>query len=178
MSTNYLNSDTITKLLQLDEELKLKNNTALDHYLGIMVCREEGFMYDCTPEDALVFAYTGMGGDHFAFSTKNGTIHNLEEAPILFVQPMIFESQVKVVARNIKDLLSIFLSIKEFYILERFDWYESEIDMMLDIKENYEQSINERLQELDFISEKLEEYISIKRIENVFQYITSIRQDI
>ncbi|MNZ89850.1 hypothetical protein D3C78_1087870 [compost metagenome] len=91
---------------------------------------------------------------------------------------MIFESQVKVVARNIKDLLSIFLSIKEFYILERFDWYESEIDMMLDIKENYEQSINERLQELDFISEKLEEYISIKRIENVFQYITSIRQDI
>ncbi len=170
-----MNSKTLRKLLQLDEDLKNEYHTTLEHYLGIYVRREEGMKYDCTPDDAKVFAFTGSDGDHFAFSTQNGTIVDLDEAPILFVQPMMFDHPVKAVARNINDLFSVYLSLKEFYILERFDWYQSEKDMILDIKQHYEKRIQERSQELDFISDKLMSCLSIKPMDDVYNYIISLR---
>ncbi|WP_145048201.1 hypothetical protein [Paenibacillus xylanexedens] len=178
MNTNELNSEIITKLLQLDEEIKLTYNTTLDNYLGIQILRSEGTMYECTPEDAKVFAYTGMGGDHFAFSTQHGMIYDLDQAPVLFVQPMIFDCPVKVVARNIRDFFSLYLSLKEIYILERFDWYKSEKDMFLDIEENYAESIIERSDDINFLSDKLEQYLAIKPIGNAYSYVVRTREDI
>ncbi|MDG0791433.1 hypothetical protein OMP38_11560 [Cohnella ginsengisoli] len=108
---NKLNAQTLTALLELDNELKTHFDSSLEDCMGMMVRREEGMKYDCTPDDAKVFAFTGVDGDHFAFSTANGTISDLEYAPILFIQPMCFENSVKLIARNIRDFLSLFLSL-------------------------------------------------------------------
>ncbi|MCF2946022.1 hypothetical protein [Paenibacillus tarimensis] len=100
-----------------------KTGESLYDYLGIYIRREPGFAYDCTPDDAVVFGHTGADGDHFAFSTGEGSIINLDEAPILFIQPMMFGEEVKMVARNLQEFLSAYLSLGEIYILERFDRY-------------------------------------------------------
>jgi hypothetical protein len=110
MISNYQIPETLKKLKTLDNILQEQYQSSLDDYLGFNLIdqdEEEDFRYDCTPVDALVFATTGMGGDHFVFNTKKGTIENLEEAPIIFIQPMDFEKPNKLVARNIKDLLSL-----------------------------------------------------------------------
>ncbi|SFB61686.1 hypothetical protein SAMN05216312_1198 [Cohnella sp. OV330] len=173
---NKLNSKTLSALLQLESELEAHFNFSLEENMGIMIRHEEGQKYDCTPDDAKVFAFTGVDGDHFAFSTENGTITDLDNAPILFIQPMCFEDSVKAVARNIRDFLSLFLSLKELYILERFDWYTSIEDMLVDIEDHYEESINERAGAIKFLTERLEEHLQIKAMENVFDYVMSVRK--
>ncbi|GMX64990.1 hypothetical protein Elgi_42600 [Paenibacillus elgii] len=170
-----MNSNTIHCLIHLDDELRKEHNLSLGHYIGIDICREEGSKYHCTPDDAIVFAFTGMGGDHFAFDTKNGRIADLEAAPILFIQPMMFDNPVRPVAHHIRDLFSIFLTLKEFYILERFDRYQKESDMFEDIEKYYKESIVARQHEINFISERLQERLSIAPIPNVFKYITEIK---
>ncbi|WP_415839662.1 hypothetical protein [Paenibacillus tarimensis] len=122
-SSNRLNSSVIDTLYKLDRELSEKTGESLYDYLGIYIRREPGFAYDCTPDDAVVFGHTGADGDHFAFSTGEGSIINLDEAPILFIQPMMFGEEVKMVARNLQEFLSAYLSLGEIYILERFDRY-------------------------------------------------------
>ena len=169
-----LNSKTIISLIHLDDELRKEYNLSLGYYIGIDICREEGSNYNCTPKDAIVFAFTGMGGDHFAFDTKNGTIKDLDKAPVLFIQPMMFDHPVKLVAEHIRDLFSIFLTLKEFYILERFDRYQMESDMVEDIEKHYKDSIVSRQHEIHFISERLQERLNITPIPNLFQYITKI----
>ncbi|KEQ25880.1 hypothetical protein [Paenibacillus tyrfis] len=165
-----INSRTINSLIHLDDELRKEYNLPLGYYVGIDICREEGSKYHCTPDDAIVFAFTGMGGDHFAFDTKNGRIEDLDAAPILFIQPMIFDNPVKLVAHHIRDLFSIFLTLKELYILERFDRYQKEADMLEDIEKCYKA----RQQEINFISERLQKRLNIAPIPNVFKYITEI----
>ncbi|KZE73344.1 hypothetical protein AV654_32795 [Paenibacillus elgii] len=168
------NSKTINCLIHLDDELRKENNLSLGHYIGIDICREEGSKYDCTPDDAIVFAFTGMGGDHFAFDTKNGRIEDLDAAPILFIQPMMFDNPLKLVAHHIRDLFSIFLTLKEFYILERFGRYHKESDMLEDIEKYYKESSISRQHEISFISERLQDRLNIAPIPNVFKYITEM----
>ncbi|WP_139074723.1 hypothetical protein [Paenibacillus elgii] len=169
-----MNSRTVHCLIHLDDELRKEYNLSLGHYIGIDICREEGSKYDCTPDDAIIFAFTGMGGDHFAFDTKNGSIEDLDTAPILFIQPMMFDNPVKLVAHHIRDLFSIFLTLKEFYILERFDWYQKESDMLEDIEKYYKKNIFSREREIQFISERLQERLNIAPVPNVFKYITEM----
>ncbi|MGM1049734.1 MAG: hypothetical protein ACQEXX_26865 [Bacillota bacterium] len=176
MDKKIIDSTTITSLISLDDELKKEHDLTLDQFIGIYICKEEGMKYECTPEDAIVFAFTGTGGDHFAFSTMNGLIKDLDTAPILFIQPMIFSNPVKMVANNIRDLFSVFLTLKEFYILERFDWYESESDMLHDIEEHYQKAISSRQKELKFISELIQNQLQITPIKTVFKYISNIRE--
>lgn len=59
---------------------------------------------------------------------NNGEIASLEDAPILFIQPVIFNHPVKKVARNIRDFIAVFIALKEIYVLERFTYYHSEVD--------------------------------------------------
>lgn len=177
MSSDLLNSSFLKALSELDRELYERNGTNIADYLGISISQKPGFAYECTPEDSFVFANTGMGGDHFVFLTKNGSISNLDEAPILFVQPMVFDNPVKLVARNIKDFISIFLTLKELYILERFDWYESKEDMNTDIEKHYKPNIEARKGELDYIIDLIERRLGVVPINDVFNYITEIRKD-
>ncbi|MFB0862021.1 hypothetical protein [Paenibacillus oleatilyticus] len=98
----------------------------------------------------------------------------MDAAPILFIQPMMFNNPVKLVEHHIRDLFSIFLTLKEFYILERFDRYQKESDMLEDIEKYYKESIVARQHEINFISERLQERLNIAPIPNVFKYITEM----
>lgn len=178
MSSGPLNSSILKTLLTINRELYELNGENVVDYLGIYISEEPDLAYECTPEDALVFAHTGMGGDHFAFLTLNGSITDLDEAPIVFVQPMMFDYPVKLVARNLKDFLSIFLTLKELYILERFDWYKSKEDMVNDIEKHYKPSIEERKEELDFIIDLLERRLGVVPMVDVFDYIEELRESI
>ncbi|MBB6632616.1 hypothetical protein [Cohnella thailandensis] len=176
MKNTYIQPETFIKLKELDRALINETKNSLYDFIGINL-RFNGFKYDeITPDDCIVFASTGTDGDHFAFDTKEGTIDNLEEAPILFIQPTDSETPVKLVAKNIKDLFSIFLKLKEFYVLERFDWYESEEDYINDYNTNYKEDIEERNKELNYISNRLTQELNISEIDNVFTYIKEIRE--
>gem|GEM_PF-84613 len=64
--------------------------------------------YSVTPIDSVKFCTTGGDGCHFAFLTDFGTRQDLENAPIVFVDPMDFAECVRLVANNLKDLLGLF----------------------------------------------------------------------
>ncbi|SFL30954.1 hypothetical protein SAMN03159341_1055 [Paenibacillus sp. 1_12] len=176
---HYQIPPTLKKLKALDNNLQEQYQSNLDDYLGFKLIdrdEEDDYRYHCTPSDAIVFATTGMDGDHFSFNTINGTIENLEEASILFTQPMDSEKPNKIVARNIKDLLSLFINLKELYILERFDWYQIENDFINDYEENYLEAIMESEDEINFIIDKLISLFELKVIDNAYNYITELRK--
>lgn len=175
MNSSRLNSSVLHTLLSINKELMEEKGKPLDEYIGIYIYGEAGLPYECTPEDAIVFAHTGTGGDHFAFNTNSGLITDLDEAPVLFIQPMMFSNPVKRVSHNIRDLLSIFLTLREFYILERMDGYKTREDMKLDIEKHYKQGIESRKEELDFITDLLGTRLGITPMDDVFEYMKRIR---
>lgn len=173
---NLNQSQMIHALLTLDASLKEDNDSSLDDYLGIQLTDyDESSRYECTPQESIVFASTGVDGDHFAFITSPGIEINLDEAPIVFVQPMNTTHHVKIVASNIRDLLSLFVSLKELYVLEGFDWYRSEEEFMNDYYENYVPDLMIKEEEVAFISAKLKELFELQEINNVYHYITELR---
>jgi len=174
----YKKPDTLKVLTQLDKELQDKHDSTLDDYLGFYInFDDDDDRYECTPEDAIIFGRTGTDGDHFAFLTNNGMIVDLEYAPIVFIQPMDFDNEVKLVARNIKEFISLYIQLKELYVLERFDMYKSESDFIKDYEENYQEDIDDREEELQFITMQLQKRIEIKKIENVYSYIKKLRNE-
>jgi hypothetical protein len=175
MANSFIPPETYIKLQKLDQELINETGESLDDYIGIHL-KFNGFRYDeITPDDSIVFASTGANGDHFAFDTKKGTVNNLEEAPILFIQPMDSHSHVKLVAQNLKNLLTIYLTLKEFYVLERFDWYEKQEDFINDYDNNYREDIEERLNEFNLVSLRLIQQLNINAIDDVYSYIKDLR---
>ncbi|NOU94318.1 hypothetical protein GC093_13970 [Paenibacillus sp. LMG 31456] len=178
---HYKTSETLQKLVSLNLSLKEDYGNDLDNYLGISLIdlnEEEEYRYDCTPLGSIVFAATGMGGDHFAFFLSNHSTSRLDEAPIIFVQPMDSEKPVKLVARNIIEFLSLFLKLKELYVLEGFDWYETEDDFNIDYKDNYLEQISDKQEEMEVITEKLQQLFILKSIGNVYTYIKDLRREL
>lgn len=177
MAKLYKEPKTLQALNQLDQELQDHYDSKLDDYLGLMISfNDDDDRYDCTPDDAIIFGRTGVDGDHFAFMTSDWTVEDLEDAPIVFIQPMDFDNEIKLVARNLKDFISLFIELKELYLLERFEIYKNENDFIKDIEENYKDELESRTDEYSFIAEKLHKYIELNKIENVFNYIKDLRK--
>lgn len=142
--------ETLRKLVQIDEKLREDYGLMLQDYIGFYITfNDDEDRYYCTPHDSVIFGRTGVDGDHFAFYTFKGAVRDLEEAPIIFIQPMSFGNEVSLVARNLKDFLALFINLRELYILERFELYSSKNDLMNDYNENYASGINSRKSELD-----------------------------
>lgn len=87
----------------------------------------------------------------------------------------MFSNPVKRVSHNIRDLLSIFLTLREFYILERMDGYKTREDMKMDIEKHYKQGIESRKEELDFISDLLGTRLGIAPMDDVYEYMKRMR---
>ncbi|WP_435921114.1 hypothetical protein [Paenibacillus sp. DYY-L-2] len=172
--------ETLDKLVQLDTELRKDYGRTIDDYIGFYITfNDDEDRYYCTPNDSIVFGRTGVGGDHFAFYTNKGSIIDLEEAPIIFIQPMSFGNEVSVVARNLKDFLSLFINLRELYILERFRFYKSKNDFINEYNEKYLTGINSRESDLNFFIELLREKIKgITEIINVYEHISELRNQI
>lgn len=180
MPLNYNMPETLKKLVQLNQELHQLHGQTVHDYIGFYISfNDDDDRYECTPEDAVVFGRTGVGGDHFAFYTFNQSLKDLEEAPIIFIQPM-FEKTVNLVARNLRDFLALFITLKEIYVLERFEYYKSQSDFIKDYNENYLKDIDLRKNELEFFIEELRENVveGITEINDAYAYITDIRKEI
>ncbi|MFD2614162.1 hypothetical protein [Paenibacillus gansuensis] len=175
MVRGYEMPKTLSSLYAIDQILQNNHGRGIEDYLGIYLNFSSDFGYDCTPDDAVVFGHTGMGGDHFAFFTNNDSVSTLEEAPIIFIQPMLFEHQVKLVANNLCDFLSLFLCFKELYILERFDFYKTKKEFLDDYELNFRNSILEREDEISLFSTEMTSRIKLRTIEDAYDYIMDLR---
>jgi len=165
--------ETLKIILALKDQLLVEANINLEDYLGFHVRFNDRFRYACTPEDAIIFAWTGADGDHFAFDTKNGTIENLEEAPILFIQPMDFSNEVKRAANNIRDFLSIYLEIKDLYVIERIGTYRSESNFIHAYKQEFD--LREKKDDFRLIEDRIRNSIQLKSIESLYKYLLDLR---
>lgn len=181
MPLNYKMPETLEKLVQLDQKLHQLHGHTVDDHIGFYISfNHDDDRYQCTPEDAVVFGRTGVGGDHFAFYTFNQSIKDLEEAPIIFIQPMFFENAINLVARNLRNFLALFINLKEIYVLERFNFYKSKSDFIKDYKENYLKDIDLRESKLEYFIEELRENVveGITEINDAYAYITDLRKQI
>ena len=87
---------TIEKLHKLDKEIEKKGYSLGDLSLFL----EFDFSpYESTPYDVITFASTGCDGIHFGFLTDFGTVSDLENAFVVCISPMDFDSHIKIVTR-------------------------------------------------------------------------------
>ncbi|MGC5774164.1 hypothetical protein [Paenibacillus pabuli] len=180
MKKNYEMPESLADIVRIDRELREQHVGTFQDYVGFYIrFNSDDDRYYCTPNDAVIFGGTGADGDHFAFFTFNGSIRDLEEAPIIFVQPMAFGNQVTLVARNLKDFLALFISLKEIYILERFRFYNNRSDFINDYNDNYLKDIRLRESDSQFIIDLLRRSIEgIVHIDDVYEYITELKKQI
>ncbi|QHW32969.1 hypothetical protein GZH47_20680 [Paenibacillus rhizovicinus] len=173
MLKGYQMPETLQRLFQIDEQLKAQYGESYE-FLGAKLCfGEEG--YDCTPDEAIVFLWTGVDGDHFAFLTDGVTVDSLEDAPILFIQPMDFDDPYKPVARNIKEFLALYVQLKEPYLFECLPSYETEEEFVQHYKENFEEGILEHEEEQKTVISAIEQHIQLPEIVGVFAYIQDLK---
>ncbi|WP_433944942.1 hypothetical protein [Paenibacillus sp. SN-8-1] len=92
---------------------------------------------------------------------------------------MAFGNEVSLVARNFKDFLSLFINLRELYILERFRLYSSRVDFVKDYDKHYSEGISSRESEHDFFIKLLRENVEgIIDINDVYQYINDLREQV
>jgi hypothetical protein len=174
MVGKYQMPETLQRLFQLNEQLVKQYGKNFDDFFGASLSfEEEG--YDCTPDDAIVFLWTGADGDHFVFLTNGGTVDSLEEAPIFFIQPMNFDDPYKPVARNIKEFLALYVQLKELYLFEWLPSYKTEEEFLQNYKEVFEEGILEYEEEKNIIISAIEQDIQLPKIEGVFTYIQELK---
>ncbi|UPK42746.1 hypothetical protein [Paenibacillus pabuli] len=180
MEMNYEMPRSLINIVRIDKELRERHNGTFQDYVGFYISfNNNDDRYYCTPDDAIVFGRTGADGDHFAFLTFNGSISDLEEAPIIFIQPMAFGNQVTLVARHLKDFLALFINLKEIYVLERYRFYKNKLDFIDDYKDNYLNDIKLRENDSNFIIDLLRRNIvGIVNIDDVYEYITELKKQI
>lgn len=158
---NYQKPVTLENLIRIVEE----ENYHTDKYLSFIL--REGTKPDHpAPIDNIPFAWTGGDGCYFGFLTDFGKEPNLEEAPIIFVQPTDFSEKepargVKLFARNIKDFLRITIeSWRETVRLKKYSWITKEDNI-----------------EREKISEGLIHSLQLKEIKNLEDYYKDFYAD-
>jgi hypothetical protein len=172
--------ESLERIVRIDKELREQHAGTFQDYVGFYISfNNDDDRYYCTPDDAIIFGRTGADGDHFAFFTFNGSIIDLEEAPVIFIQPMAFGNQVTLVARNLKDFLALFINLKEIYVLERFRFYKNKLDFINDYNVNYLKDIRLRENDSNFINDLLRRNVEgIVNIDDVYEYITELKKQI
>lgn len=174
MVKRYEMPETLQRLFRLDEQLIEQYGKNFDDFFGASLSfEEEG--YNRTPDDAIVFLWTGVDGDHFAFLTDGGTVDTLENAPILFIQPMDSDEPYKPVAKNIKEFLALYVQLKELYLFEWLPSYKSEEDFLQNYKDEFEEGILEYEEEKNIIISAIKQDIQLPKIDGVFAYIQEIK---
>lgn len=127
--------------------------------------------YSPTPIDVIPFAGTGGDGIHFGFLTDFGTHKDLNKAPIVCVAPSD-DPPVKLVAKNLKDFLSLIIIIKESGFLS--EDYKNDKELKERIKEWGEDvDVRNRKQLIKILKENFE----IKPILKLCQYTKDLRKE-
>ncbi|MFB9324540.1 hypothetical protein ACFFSY_01125 [Paenibacillus aurantiacus] len=176
MIRSYEMPETLQRLLDIDNKLIEQHDKDFDAFFGACPCFEADNGYSSTPDDAIIFLWTGADGDHFAFLTEGDTVESLEHAPIVFIQPMDSEDPVKPVANNIKDFLALYIQLQELYLFERLTYYETEEEFLNDYEDNYAEDIRENEEERAILIAAIKQAIELPKIENVFAYMQEMKK--
>ncbi|EHB68513.1 hypothetical protein [Paenibacillus lactis] len=132
---------TLEKLKEINRQVSSDLGVELDDILHVYIDydlsnQDPEFAYNGHPLDVIPFALTAIGGEHFGFLTDFGSIDDLEDAPIVFVQALPFEEyHVTLLANNIIDFLGLFLSYRDLTSLFFLD-DEPDIDDNTDPSED------------------------------------------
>jgi hypothetical protein len=78
----------------------------------------ENFGYQCTPLNAITFAYTGVDGVHYAILRVDDQV--CDDSPVLFVSPMDSDD-VTIIAESFLAYLAIGCGVSERKMQEIFD---------------------------------------------------------
>jgi len=127
--------------------------------------------YESTPENAIIFASTGVDGCHYCIVPKQGV--SINESPVYHVSPMDGESTVVWVAKDFIDFLSIGVAMgsftyincchscdkEEFYDLVEESWSENDLDKK-----------NEAIK-------LLEEHFQLRKYDDLFMHIIESYED-
>ncbi|GIP03757.1 hypothetical protein J28TS4_21640 [Paenibacillus lautus] len=153
---------TLLKLKEMNEQIVHDLEVELDDILEIYMDydlnnQDAEFAYSGHPLDVIPFAFTAFGGEHFGFLTDFGSVTDLEDAPVVFVQALPSEEfHVTLIARNIRDYLGLFLT------------YKCMINMFSTVNEpSQEPSAVETHPHLSAVEAKLIHELGIQKIEPV-----------
>jgi len=127
--------------------------------------------YDSTPENAIIFATTGVDGCHYCVVPKQG--YSIDESPIYYVSPMDWEDTVVWVAKDFVDFLSLGVALGSFTYTS--DCHSCERDEFLEfIEESWAEADAEK--KLNSIK-LLEEYFPLKKYDDFYEHITASYKD-
>jgi hypothetical protein len=100
--------ETLKNILAVQNELKEQGKLPYGDLLGLYFAVESlESRYLNTPLDVIQFARPGVDGIHYGFLTEFGQVRDLEETYIVRVTPMDFDDPVQIVARNIRDFMTL-----------------------------------------------------------------------
>jgi hypothetical protein len=161
---------TIEKLHKLEREIEKEGHSLSDLSLYL----EFNFSpYENTPYDVITFASTGVDGIHFGFLTDFGTVSDLENAFVVCISPMDFDSHIKIVARNIREFLNLVCTMKDALTISNFNILEEEgqyIRLLKELKQ-VEPEDEEFEEDANYVVEKIIATFDSERIEDVYHYV-------
>lgn len=167
---NYEKPVTLKKLEGLAEADEVDLIT-----IGFFLIHDKPFMP--APTDLIPFATTGGDGCYFAFLTDYGYNENLEEAPIVFISPSDFDEKHphhanKLFAKNIRDFLSVMITMKYAEIVRFENLVEMDFDKGIAIMQAEFDlySSNEKKELRRSTIETIKKAFNIKEIENLHEY--------
>jgi hypothetical protein len=134
--------------------------------------------YYCTPIDAISFGRTGSNGSHFCFLTDFGLNTNLEEAPIIFVNPSEFEyEEVKLIANNINEFFGLICYVKgtEFFVHD-FRSKENLNTFILE-QESFLKEDEIDITMMNILFEDFLDKYKVNLIKNPIKYLKEIKDD-
>jgi|GEM_PF-907303 len=164
---------TLKAVLELDQELQKQNISVYDG-LGFYPSTED-FRYFNTPSDVIPFGNIGVDGIHFGFLTDFGSVTDLENAPIVCVQPMDFDQPTRIIANNLREFLRINMTDQELF----YNYFADEQDYLAQ-KQKWESEYHPSPEELikeQTVEKLLMEKVSLPAVEAPFQYVQNVRTD-
>lgn len=142
--------------------------------LGLMKCGNES-KYDCTPENAYVFAGTGVDGIHFCIVPGKGH-EDMELSPVYAVSPMMPDHLVELIASNFQDFFDVLAACKDAAALEYIGYSGEETfnKFLGKIEKELEESpeFNEKVKEA---VEKLQAAFGLRKIDNVYEHVRAAK---
>ncbi|GIN91702.1 hypothetical protein J22TS1_27530 [Siminovitchia terrae] len=162
---------TFNKLKSLEAVLETEG-FSLDRDLGLIL-QSDYCAYDITPYDVITFASTGSDGIHFGLLTDFGTVSDLEDAFVVCISPMDFGSQIKIVARNIREFVGMLCTMGDAGVISNFNMITEE-EQYLSLLNKLKQEENENeeyVKRANYVVDKIISTIGCEIIEDVYHYV-------
>jgi len=153
--------ETVTRLFQLEKELRLEGLTLAS--IGLRIT-DETFFYYITPPDLIPFASTGGAGIHFGFLTDFGAEEDLEKAPIVCVSPTA-ETRIRYIAGNMREFLRMVITLPHAEDLEAYWPWIEEVQIENIYAKHAEYAEEKWLRNMAIVRERLKKHFQLTEID-------------